>query len=95
MPIVEKEIRYATFPEMVSKNTSLFSIKKELIISAQMPDEEIGKYLNIYNELPLMVVEQKLYDIEDKPMGLGITYFRSDYCKLYAEASFSDKTAQD
>nr|WP_231848351.1 UTRA domain-containing protein [Tepidanaerobacter acetatoxydans] len=95
MPIVEKEIRYATFPEMVSKNTSLFAIKKELIISAQVPDEEIRKYLNIYNEVPLMVVEQKLYDIDNKPMGLGITYFRSDYCKLYAEASFSDKTAQE
>jgi GntR family transcriptional regulator len=95
MPIVEKEIRYATFPEMVSKSTSLFAIKKELVISAQMPDEEIGKYLNIYNELPLMVVEQKLYDIENKPMGLGVTYFRGDYCKLYAEASFSDKTAQE
>jgi GntR family transcriptional regulator len=95
MPIVEKEIRYATFPEMVSKSTSLFAIKKELVISAQMPDEEIGKYLNIYNELPLMVVEQKLYDIENKPMGLGVTYFRGDYCKLYAEASFSDRTAQE
>ncbi|MGI5859442.1 MAG: GntR family transcriptional regulator [Tepidanaerobacteraceae bacterium] len=95
MPIVEKEIRYATFPEMVSKSTSLFAIKKELVISAQMPDEEIGKHLNIYNELPLIVVEQKLYDIEKKPMGLGITYFRADYCKLYAEASFSDKTAQE
>ena len=91
MPIVEKEIRYATFPEMVSKNTSLFAIKKELVIFTQMPDEEIGKYLNIYKDLPLMVVEQKLYDIEGKPMGFGITYFRGDYCKLYAEASFSDK----
>ncbi|KAA8664174.1 GntR family transcriptional regulator, partial [Clostridium sp. HV4-5-A1G] len=29
------------------------------------------------------VVEQKLYDIEDKPIGLGITYFRGDYIKLH------------
>ncbi|GAQ25766.1 GntR family transcriptional regulator [Tepidanaerobacter syntrophicus] len=97
MPIVEKEIRYATFPEMVSKNTSLFAIRKELVISVQMPDEELSKYLNIYNaELPLMVIEQKLYDMDNKPMGLGITYFRGDYCKLYAEASFfKDKAVQE
>lgn len=97
MPIVEKEIRYATFPEMVSKSTSLFAIRKELVISVQMPDEELSKHLNIYNtELPLMVIEQKLYDIDNKPMGLGITYFRGDYCKLYAEASFSkDKAVQE
>ncbi|ADL07557.1 GntR family transcriptional regulator [Thermosediminibacter oceani] len=90
LPIVEKEIRYATFPEMVAKNTSLFAIKKELIIYAQIPDEETKKYLNIYNELPLMVVEQKLYNREGKPIGLGITYFRGDYCKLYAESYFSE-----
>lgn len=33
-PIVEKEIRYATFPEMVAKHRSLFLIKKKLKISA-------------------------------------------------------------
>lgn len=90
IPIVEKEIRYATFPEMVSKNTSLFAIRKELVISAQMPDKEIREYLNIHHELPLMVVEQKLYNKENKPMGFGITHFRGDYCKLYAESFFSD-----
>ncbi|TZE80616.1 GntR family transcriptional regulator [Calorimonas adulescens] len=90
MPIVEKEIHYATFPEMVAKSTSLFAIKKQLVIYAQMPDEEIKKHLNIYNEQPLMVVEQKLYNREDKPIGLGITYFKADYCKLYAESYFSD-----
>ena len=92
MPIVEKEIRYATFPEMVSKNTSLFAIKKELVISTQMPDEEVRKHLNIYNQLPLMVVEQKLYNRDSKPIGLGITYFRGDYCKLYAESFFADNS---
>jgi GntR family transcriptional regulator len=55
-----------------------------------MPDEEIKKYLNIYSDLPLMVVEQKLYDREERPIGLGITYYRGDYCKLYAESYFSD-----
>lgn len=90
MPIVEKEIQYATFPEMVAKKMSLFAIRKELIIYTQMPDEEIKKYLNIYSDLPLMVVEQKLYDREERPIGLGITYYRGDYCKLYAESYFSD-----
>jgi len=95
MPIVEKEIRYATFPEMVAKSTSLFAIKKELVITAQMPDEQIKGYLNIYNDMPLLVVEQKLYDKESKPIGLGITHFRADSCKLYAESFFSDSKATE
>ena len=83
MPIVEKEIQEATFSEMLAKTTPAFALKKELMIYAQVPDEEIKYYLNIYNELPVLVVEQKLLNKENKPMGLGITYFRGDYIKLY------------
>jgi len=82
MPIVEKEIEQATFPEMVSGSMSSFSLKKELSISAQMPDEEIKKYLNIYDELALLVVEQKIFNDENKPIGFCVTYFRGDYIKL-------------
>lgn len=90
MPVVEKEIKYGTFPDMVSKYTSLFAIKKELTISAELPNEEISKHLSLYNTVPLLVVEQKLFNSQKKPIGLGITYFRGDYCKLFANSSFSD-----
>lgn len=86
MPIVEKEIEHATFPEMFSKDMPLFAIQKELSIYAQLPDEEIKRRLNIYNELALLVVEQKLYNIENKPIGLGITHFRGDYIKLQGKS---------
>lgn len=82
MPIVEKEIENATFPELLSKNVSQFAIKKELFIYAAVPDEEIKRYLNIYHESALLVVEQKLTNVENKPIGLGITYYREDYIKL-------------
>ena len=90
MPVVEKEIKYGTFPEMISKFTSLFAIKKELTISAQVPDHQISKYLSLYNSTPLLVVEQKLFNSEDKPIGLGITYFKGDNCRLFASSSFTD-----
>jgi GntR family transcriptional regulator len=82
MPLVEEEIEYATFPEMLSTRVSHFALKKELIIHAMIPGEDIKRYLNIYDELALLVVEQKLYSSENKPVGLGITYFRGDYIKL-------------
>jgi GntR family transcriptional regulator len=82
MPVVEKEIEQATFPEMMSKSIPLFALKKEIVIYAKQPDEEIKRYLNIYDELPLLVVEQKLYNKDDRPVGLGTTYFRGDSIKL-------------
>lgn len=82
MPIIEKEIQYATFPEMVSKATSLFSLKKELAIYARLPDEELRRHLDLYTDQALLVVEQKFFNRDDRPVGLGITYFRGDYIKL-------------
>lgn len=82
MPIVEKEIEHATFPEMISSSIPIFAMKNELSISAQVPDDYIKRNLNIYDDLALLVVEQKLYNNENKPIGLGITYFRGDYIKL-------------
>ncbi|EGW40657.1 GntR family transcriptional regulator [Desulfosporosinus sp. OT] len=82
MPIVEKEIEQATFQEMVSNSMPIFALKKKISISAQMPNEEIKRYLNIYDELALLVVEQKLYNNENKPIGIGVTYYRGDYIKL-------------
>ena len=82
MPIVEKEIEQATFQEMVSNGTPIFALKKKIIISAQVPNAEIKRYLNIYDELALLVVEQKLYNNENKPIGIGVTSYRGDYIKL-------------
>ncbi|MFY9140456.1 MAG: GntR family transcriptional regulator [Thermacetogeniaceae bacterium] len=93
IPIVEKEIRYATFPEMVArivKNTSLFNIKKHLMIYAQMPDEVTKNYLKIDDDQCIMTVEQKLFNKNGKIIGLGETHFKSDYCRLYAESEFAD-----
>lgn len=82
MPIVEKEIEHATFPEMLAKSVPLFALQKELTIQALIPNEDIKRHLNIYDELAILMVEQKLYNGEHKPIGLGRTYFRGDYIKL-------------
>jgi len=90
MPIVEKEIKHETFPGMVSKFASLFTIKKELTISAQLPSAEVKKLLSLHSTVPMLVVEQKFFNAENKPIGIGTTSFRGDYCQLFASSSFSD-----
>ena len=87
MPIVEKEIHYATFPEILAKEKSLFEIKKELKISGNNPLEEIQKILKITEDEPVLKIEQKILDNENKPIGFGITYFIAKYYKLKAISS--------
>lgn len=87
-PIVEKEIRYATFPEMVAKHRSLFSIKKKLKISAPKTTPELKKLLNLGNDEPVILIEQKIFDSEDKPIGYGQLFIRGEYCNLVAVSSY-------
>ncbi|MBF7096542.1 GntR family transcriptional regulator [Alkalibacter mobilis] len=92
IPIVEKEIHYATFPEIVAKKKSLFAINKELKIKVQKPSEELQEILGIEISDPVMVIEQKMLDEGNRPIGWGVTYFRGDFFHLQAVSSFADKS---
>ncbi|ATW27183.1 GntR family transcriptional regulator [Candidatus Formimonas warabiya] len=87
-PIVEKEIQYATFPDMVAKKSSPFAIKKELSIFTEPSKPKINKMLRLKESEPLLVVEQSLYDQEDQPIGWGKTYYKGDYMKIKAYSYF-------
>ena len=88
IPIVEKEIRYATFPEMVAKKNSLFAMTKKLKIKASAAKGEVSKNLNIMDGDPVLVVEQKLLDDRNHPIGWGMMYFLGDELCLEAIATF-------
>lgn len=90
-PIVEEMIQYATFPEIVSQNTPLFSIKKELTITAVNPTEEEQSVLNVGPGYSLLVVEQKLVSEQGMTVGWGRIFFKGEYCQLQAISSKNDR----
>jgi GntR family transcriptional regulator len=90
-PVVETEISYATFPEMVAKHVSLFSIKKMLHIKALKASPELSKLLNLKDDEPLLMVEQKLFNEKNIPIGWGQLFIRNDYSNLVAISSYSGK----
>jgi len=90
-PLVEAEIHYATLPEIVAKHASLFSIKKTLRIRAVKALPSTCKLLNIKEDQPLMMIEQKLYNEKNIPIGWGQLFIRDDYCNLVAVSSYSNK----
>lgn len=88
IPIVEKEIRYATFPEMVAKKNSIFAMTKKLKIRAMSAKGEVSQILDVLEGEAVLVVEQKLLDEKDHPIGWGLMYFTGDDSGLEAIASF-------
>lgn len=74
IPLLEKELKNSTFPEMVARKNSIFAITKKLRIFAAGAEEDTARLLNAEEGTPLLAVEEFLYDNHDKPVGWGITY---------------------
>ncbi len=87
-PIVEKEIHYATFPEMVAKHQSLFSVKKTLRISAPRITPELDRLLKPDGEESVLLVEQKFFNDQEILIGYGKLFIRDKYCNLVAVSSY-------
>ncbi|MEL7658220.1 MAG: GntR family transcriptional regulator [Bacillota bacterium] len=86
-PNIEDEIGYATFPEIVTSQFSLFSVKKELKIWPDLSNEESSKLLCLKEIHPLLVIEQKCINNDGKPIVWGRMHIKREYSKLYAVSS--------
>lgn len=88
LPIIEQEIRYATFPKMVAIHGSLSAIKRKLSIRAIPASTSILKHLNLPMGMPILSVEQTLMDESDKVIGWGTVYMAGHEAHLDAVSSF-------
>jgi len=83
-PILEKEIQYAAFPDLVAHHTELFSVRNSLEISAGTLSDKEAKLLNTITGLPCLYVEQIIYSANEQPIGWSKMVCRSDRFKLRA-----------
>lgn len=83
-PNIEDEIGYATFPEIVTSNFSLFAVKKELKIFPDISNADSNKMLGLREPHPLLVIEQKCISNDGKPIVWGHLHIKKEYGKLYA-----------
>lgn len=90
-PIVEEVIQYASFPELVALKSSPFSVKNELTISVKKAQGEEINFLKVSEGHPLMVIEQKLFNEVNEPVGWGKIFYRGEYCHLHAVSSFNER----
>jgi len=82
IPIVEKEINYITFPEIIASRTSIFDVLRKISISMEMPDNEITARLKLPAGNPVIVVRQHILDQDGQPIGFGELYCRYDKCRI-------------
>ena len=86
-PIIELELQYAVFPELVSKEAP-FAVQTRMEIGAELPDEEIALELDCPCDRPLLVVYRWLTDRNGRLIGYGIKYMLKEYGRLSAMSGY-------
>lgn len=83
-PMLENEIEYADFPEIVAKHTDVTIHKIEMGISATplMPEE--AELLKTVAGHPALCVVQRFYAKDGKPLGISKTIYRGETFELNA-----------
>lgn len=90
-PLVEEELHYATFPEIVEKKASLFSVKKELSFWSESASSDAQDYLGLDAQHPVTNIEQLCINSDGKPIIWGKITIPSEYIRLKAVSTLSSR----
>ena len=88
MPVLEKELSYAVFPEIAAAKTAPFAFHTEMCIRAQLPTPQAAQLLSCPADAPLLVVYRTLIDQSGRCVGYGIKYMLPEYGGLCAKSGY-------
>lgn len=83
-PLLEKEIDYAAFPDLVSRHTELTAARNNITVQACVLMKEEAKLLQAKVGFPALCIEQIIYSYDDKPLGWSKMICRGDRFALKA-----------
>lgn len=83
-PLLEKEIAYAAFPDLVARHTELISVKNVMEVSPCLLSKEEAELLDAREGLPSLCIEQIIYAAENRPIGWSKMICRGDRFRLKA-----------
>lgn len=83
-PLLETQLEYADFPELVAKHQDSVPVRNDVVISVAALSAEQAKLLGSEEGLPALVVKQVIYAKEDKPLGVSIMVCHKDRFELKA-----------
>lgn len=83
-PLLETQLEYADFPEVVAKHQDSVPLRNDVVISVTALSVEQAKLLAANEGLPALVVKQVIYAKEDKPLGVSIMVCHKDRYELKA-----------
>ena len=83
-PLLENEIEYADFPDIVARHTDVVIHKIEMNISSTVLQPEEALLLKAAPGFPALKVTRVIYSRDEKPLGISSVTYRADMFQLKA-----------
>ena len=87
-PIIENEINYSVFPEIVAAKTAPFAFCTQMEIGVESGDEKTAHTLQCELSDPLLVIYRYFIDQDGRCIGFGKKYMRQNYGRLKASSGY-------
>lgn len=84
-PILENELQYKAFSEVVALNTDLLPVRSCMTLSAAVAGRDNARLLNVPEGFPVLKVEQALYAEDGRQVGLGVFFYHSERYRLVSD----------
>lgn len=83
-PLLETQLEYAAFPEVIAKHQDSVPVRNEMVISVDVLSLEQANLLETEPFQPVMVIKQVIYSKDDVPLGISQMVCHKDRFHLNA-----------
>jgi GntR family transcriptional regulator len=90
-PIVEAEIKYAVFPDIVSSKSPPFAFYTKMEIGSEIAGPKIQKILNCKAGESRLVLYRYITGLDDKRLGYGKKYLTAKWGRLEAVSGYRNR----
>jgi GntR family transcriptional regulator len=83
-PLLETQLEYADFPEVVAQHQDSVPVRNEMVIYVDVLSADQAELLETDPLQPAMVIKQVIYAKDDKPLGISQMFCHKDRYHLSA-----------
>lgn len=89
-PLIEKEINYSVFPDIIAAKAAPFAFYTKMEIGAELPGAQAAKALQCEGSEPVLVIYRYFIDRSNRCIGYGKKYMNSAYGRVQARSGYRD-----
>lgn len=87
-PLIEKEINYSVFPEIIAAKSAPFAFYTRMEIGAELPDDRAAGALQCQLNEPVLVIYRYFVDHSNLCIGYGKKYMNRSYGRVHARSGY-------